>query len=107
MSFLSNLLKGLAGVQKYGAIAQQAVAQVQAEVGAAAGDSTIQQTKRQLAVVYILAVAHAGENVPNATVQTIAAVVDFVAGTAKALGLFGKVAAPASSVSVPAATPGA
>jgi len=107
MSFLSNLLKGLSAIQKYGALAQQAVAQVQSEVGASNADPAIQSSKKQLAIMYVLAGAHAGENVSNATVQTIAGVVDFVASTAKALGLFGKVATPAASVPVPPATPAA
>ncbi len=103
MSFLSNLLKGFSAIQKYGAVAQQAVAQVQSEVGASSGDPNVQASKKQLAIMYVLAAAHAGESVPNATVQLIAGVVDFVASTAKALGLFGKVAAPSTTVTVPSA----
>lgn len=103
MSFLSNLTKGFAAIKKYGAVAQKAVSDVQAEVGQSNGDGDTRQNKKQLAVMYILAAAHAGEQVDNATVQAISGVVDFVASTAKALGLFGKVASPAASVSVPTA----
>lgn len=85
---------------KYGALAAAAVAQVQTEVGASNGDSGLQVTKKQLAVAYVIAAAHAGESVPNTTVQTVATLVDLVAGTAKALGLFGKTAS-AGAVTAP------
>jgi hypothetical protein len=93
----------IAGIfSKYAPLAVAAVAQVQTEVGASAGDPAVQQSKKQLAIAYILAAAHAGESVPNSTVQSIAGIVDLVAGTGKALGLFGKTAA-AGSVTVPVA----
>jgi hypothetical protein len=106
MTALQKIQQISAGILKYGALAFGAVAQVQQEVGSSSGDPAVQASKRQLAVAYMLATAYAGEAVPNATVQAIAGVVDFVASMAKALGLFGKVAAP-GSVSVPPATPGA
>lgn len=87
---------------KYGALATAAVAQVQTEVGASAGDPVVQASKKNLAVLYVLAAAHAGEAVPNGTVQTIASIIDLAAGAAKALGVFGKTAGT-GVVSVPAA----
>ena len=52
-------------------------------MGAANGDGSIQQTKKQLAVTYVLAAARTvAKRSPISTVQTIAAVVDMAAGTA-------------------------
>lgn len=101
MTALQRIQQIMSGVLKYGALASAAVAQVQAEVGASGGDSGVQASKKQTAVLYVLAAAHAGESVPNSTVATISAAVDFAASTAKALGLFGKTPAPGGSVSVP------
>lgn len=100
MTPLQRIQQISAAIAKYAGLAAAAVQQVQAEVGASSGDSALQQSKKQLAVTYILAAAHAGESVPNGTVQEIASVVDLAASTAKALGLFGKSAA-ASPVTVP------
>jgi hypothetical protein len=105
MNALQRIKSIMASVLKYGALAAAAVAQVQAEVGSSGGDSGVQQNKKQLAVTYVLAAAHAGEAVPNSTVQEISAIVDLTASTAKALGLFGKSAAASGSVSVPGAPP--
>lgn len=89
-------------IMKYSFLALNAVANVQAEVGASNGDNTVALTKKQLAVAYVLAAAHAGENVQNSTVQTIAAIVDLHANIAKSFGLFGKVADPSKTIAVPA-----
>lgn len=105
MTFLQRIQQISAAILQYGGLATAAVAQVQTEVGASSGDPAIQASKKQLAVAYVLASAHAGEAVPNATVQAISAVVEFAVSIAKALGLFGKTAAPAGSVSVPPVTP--
>ncbi len=93
-----NLSHFFASFQKYGTIAAQAVQQVQTEVGASNGDTTVQQSKKMQAVGYVLAAAHAGEQVPIPVVQEISGVVDFIAGLAKALGLFGKTPAIGSTV---------
>jgi hypothetical protein len=106
MSPLQKILSVLAAISKYGALASAAVQLAQSEVGASAGNPMVQQSKKQIAVTYVLAAAHAGEAVPNSTVQEIAGVVDLVAGTAKALGLFGKIPS-AGVVSVPANEAGA
>lgn len=96
--------KIMGGVLQYGALAVQAVAQVQMEAGPSNADPGIQQSKKQLAVAYVIAAAHAGEQIPVSQVQQIASVVDLVASTAKALGAFGKTPAPsATTVSVPPA----
>jgi len=102
MSPLQKIQAILAGILKYGGLAWAAVGQVQTEIGASAGKPAVQQAKKDLAVTYILSAAHAGEAVPNSTVQTIASVVDLVASTAKSLGLFGKVPDGAGVVNVPA-----
>jgi uracil phosphoribosyltransferase len=104
MNAFQRIQQILSGILTYGALASAAVAQVQTEVGASAGNPAVQMTKKQLAVVYVLAAAHAGETVPNAKVQEIAVMVDLAANMAKALGLFGKTAG-AGSVSVPALPP--
>lgn len=103
MTALQRIKQIAAAILKYGAIATAAVATVQAEVGASGGDSATQQTKKQLAVTYVLAAAHAGESVPVSIVQQISTIVDLAASTAKALGLFGKTAGPSDVVAVPAA----
>jgi hypothetical protein len=98
-----NALKVVSFLSKYGPMAIQAVTQVQAEVGGSNGDPAIQQTKKQLAVSYVLAAAHAGESVPVGTVQQVAVVVDTMATLAKALGLFGKSGSTTAPVTVPTA----
>lgn len=102
MSFLSKFAGVGAAILKYGAIALPAVAIVQQEIGASAGDPQVQQSKKQMAVALVLAAAHAGEAVPVAQVQQIAGLVDFFASSAKALGLFGKTADVSAPVQVPA-----
>lgn len=103
MSFLSKFA-GLAGsIVKYGALALPAIAVAQQEIGAAAGDPTLQQSKKQLAIALVLAAAHAGQMVPNAQVQQIGGVIDFLVSAAKATGLLGKAPDPKGSVTVPAA----
>ena len=97
-----NFTHFFAAFQKYGTFAAQAVQQVQSEVGASQGDATVQASKKMQAVGYVLAAAHAGEQVSIPIVQEISSVVDFAAGLAKALGLFGKTAAAGATVSVPA-----
>lgn len=104
MTALQKIQAIAQGILKYLPLAVAAVATVQAEVGASGGDPATQATKKQTAVLYVLAAAHAGEAVPNSTVQTIAAMVELAAGSAKALGAFGKTAAASGSVSVPAAS---
>lgn len=91
----------LDSILKYSFLALNAVAQVQKEIGASNGDSGVQQTKKQLAVAYVLAGAHAGETIPSITVKSIAGVVDLNASIAKALGLFGKTPEPVN-VTIPA-----
>jgi hypothetical protein len=103
MTALQRIQQISALIGKYAPLAVAAVAQVQAEVGASNGDTKIQQSKKALAVTYIIAAAHAGESLPNSTVQQISGIVDLVAGTAKALGLGGKTGGASGSVSVPAA----
>lgn len=98
MSFFSKFQSIASGVMKYSALASHAVQQVETEVGPGNG-----ATKKQLAVSYVLAAAHAGEAVPVPQVQAIAAAVELAAGIANALGLFG--APKAVAVSVPAAEP--
>jgi hypothetical protein len=104
MTLLARIQQIAQGFLKYGALATAAVAQVQSEVGSSGGDPTVQQTKKQLAVMYVLAAAHAGESVPIAQVQQISAVIELVASSAKALGLFGKQTAKAAPVEVPPAS---
>ena len=101
MTALQRIQQISAGIVKYGALAFAAVAQVQAEVGVSSGNPAVQADKKQLAVLYVIASAHAGESVPNATVQAISSVVELVAQMAKALGLFGKTAVPSGTVAVP------
>lgn len=101
MASLSKILAISQSILNYSALAMAAVGAVQAEVGASAGAAGVQQTKKQLAVAYVLAAAHAGESLPVAQVQQIAAIVDMQATLAKALGLFGKVADSAATVVVP------
>jgi hypothetical protein len=97
-------IKQIAGaILKYGLLATAAVAEAQAQVGPSGGDAGLQATKRQLAIALVLGAAHAGESVDNSTVQTIAAVVELAAMTAKSLGAGGKTAA-AVTVVVPAAS---
>jgi hypothetical protein len=105
MTALQRIQQISVGIVKYGALAFAAVAQVQAEVGASSGDPAVQADKKQLAVLYVVAAAHAGESVPNATVQAISSVVELVAQMAKALGLFGKTPTPGAAVAVPAVSP--
>lgn len=100
MNAFQRIQQVLVGILRYGALASAAVGEVQSQIGTSAGNPAVQVTKRQLAIACVLAAAHAGEQVPNSTVQQIAAIVDLSAGTAKALGLFGKTAG-AGSVSVP------
>jgi len=90
MSFLSKFAGVAASIVKYGALALPAIAAAQQEIGAAAGDPIIQQSKQQMVVALILAGAHAGEIVPDAKVQQIAGLVDFLVSTVKASGAFGK-----------------
>lgn len=101
MSFLSKFSGIAAAVLKYGALALPAIAVAQQEIGSAAGDPVVQQSKKQMAVAMILAGAHAGESVPVAQVQQISGLVDFLVSTAKATGLLGKSADPKGSISVP------
>ncbi len=107
MTALQRIQQISALIGKYAPLAVAAVAQVQSEVGASAGDTGIQQSKKALAVAYIIAAAHAGETLPNSTVQNISGIVDLVAGTTKALGIFGKSGGASGSVSVPPAATGA
>jgi hypothetical protein len=105
MTALQRIQQLSGGILKYGALAFAAVAQVQAEVGASTGDPAVQASKKQLAVAYVLAASHAGEQVPNATVQAISGVVELIAGMAKALGLFGKTASTTATTAVPPVAP--
>lgn len=98
---MNKLMKVFAAFQKYGPIAMAAVGQVQAEIGASNGDPTVQQSKRSLAIAYVVAAAHAAENVPVDKIQQIAAAVDFAAGIAGAIGGFAKTQKTAAVV-VPA-----
>jgi hypothetical protein len=91
MTALQRIQQIALAFSKYAPLAVAAVAQVQTEVGAAAGDPAIQASKKQLALAYVLAAAHAGELVPVGTVQTISGLIDLVASTSKALGAFGKI----------------
>ena len=59
------------------------------------------QSKFQAALASILAVAHAGETVPNATVQLISSLIDTVVSMLNGLNIFKK-ASPVTSVTVPA-----
>lgn len=101
MTFLQRIQQISGAILKYGGLATAAVVTVQAEVGASGGDPAIQASKKQLAVAYVLAAAHAGELVPDVTVQAISGVVEFAVSIAKALGLGGKTATPGGSVEVP------
>lgn len=96
---LAKLQSVFAALSKYGQIAITAVHQVEAEVGPSNG-----ATKKQLAVAYVLAAAHAGEAVTVPIVAEVSAAVEMAAGIANALGLFGKPPAPSATVAVPAAT---
>ena len=81
-----------ASIQKYLALAITAVHEAEAS-------ATPGATKKQIAVASVLAAAHAGETIDNATVQKISGIVEFAVSIANALGLLGK--APASPVVVP------
>lgn len=105
MTILERIKQASALFAKYGALAAGAVAQVQSEIGPSNGDITLQQSKKQLAVLYVIAAAHAGETVPVGSVQAVSTVVDLLASSAKMLGLFGKTATAAGSISIPAAAP--
>lgn len=102
MTSLQKLLNLSQALVKYGALAATAVAQVQSEVGASGGDPAIQSSKKQLAVAYVIAAAHAGESLAIPQVQEIAALVDFTASISKSLGVWGKTPDPAATIVVPA-----
>ena len=95
MNVFAKILAGFAAFLKYAPYALAGAQAVEQAVGAGSGAD-----KKQLVIAGILAGAHAGETVPVAQVQIIAAVVDTVVGTLNAAGLLGKSAAP---VTVPAA----
>lgn len=99
MSFFSTF----SAIGKYLTLAVQAVAQVQAEIGASNGDPNLQKTKLAAAIAIVLAAAHAGENVPIAIVQKVAMAVEVAVSLANMLGLFGKTANAAVTVAVPVA----
>ncbi len=73
-------------IKKYLAAATQAVHEVQQVAVPGA-------TKKQLAVGVVLAAAHAGETVDNATVQKVSAIVEFALSIAKSLGTIPSAAA--------------
>lgn len=94
MSLFGDIKAILAKVAKYHILATAAVNEAEATALPGA-------TKKQIAVGTILAVAHAGEQVENATVQKVAGYVEFAVGIANTLGLFG--AAKTAPVAVPPA----
>jgi len=89
MNVFAKILAGMAQFVKYAPYALAGAQAVEKAVGAGNGAD-----KKQIAVAGILAAAHAGETVPVAQVQVIAAVVDTVVGTLNAAGLLGKAATP-------------
>lgn len=98
MSFLSNLKAAeerLATLVQYIPLVNSTVQQIEAAMPGASGTS-----KFQAALTAILAVAHAGETVPNATVQIISMLIDTAVGLFNSLGLFKK-ASPPTGVTVP------
>lgn len=54
-------------------------------------------TKKQIVIAVVLAIAHAGEQVSDTTIKTIAGLVDTVVGLLNTTGIFGK---SATSVTV-------
>lgn len=96
MSLFANIQNALADFMKYAAIALPAVQAAETEIGPGNGE-----TKAQLAIAAVLAVAHAGETVPVEKVQLVSAVVDTIVSTLNATGVFTK-STPVTSVAVPA-----
>lgn len=69
----------------YGVLVNQAVKGVEAEV---AGTNIDGATKKEMALTYVLAAAHAGETVPIGSVQIISALIDTSVSVLNALGVF-------------------
>ncbi len=107
MTALQRVSQITGAVANYALFAGAAVARVQAEVGSSNGDAGVQQSKFQTALSYVLAAAHAGEDVPVAKVQQIAQAVEFAVTLAKIFGKSGKVmaASTVTTITVPAAVP--
>jgi hypothetical protein len=101
MSFLSKLTGFAGSLLKYGGPALAAVGQVQQDLGKSGGNPIVQQSKKAQAIALVLAATHAGETVPNSTVQNVAGVVEFSVGLAQGLGLFGKELKQDASISIP------
>lgn len=70
---------------QYGALVNTAVKQVETET---AGQNMTGDTKKQIAVTYVLAAAHAGEQVPVGAVQLISGLVDTAVHVLNTLGIF-------------------
>ena len=95
MTLLANLQAAEAKVQSllvYVPLVNSTVQQVEAAMPGASGAS-----KAQSALAIVLSVAHAGETVPNATVQLISGIIDTVVSMLNSLGIFKKATAPTTT----------
>ena len=95
MTLLANLQAAEAKVQSllvYVPLVNSTVQQVEAAMPGASGAS-----KGQAALAIVLSVAHAGETVPNATVQLISGIIDTVVSMLNSLGIFKKATAPTTT----------
>jgi hypothetical protein len=81
IAFLKKIL-GL-GVQ-YGQLVNTAVKAVAAEV---AGTDTTNSTKKEMVVTYVLAAAHAGEQIPIGAVEIVSGLVDTAVHVLETLGV--------------------
>ena len=92
MSLFSSLQAAeakIAALVQYVPLVNSTVQQVESALPGASG-----QSKAQAALAIVLSVAHAGEAVPNTTVQLIAGIIDTVVGMLNSLGIFKKATAP-------------
>ena len=95
MSFLTDLKTAETKIQalvQYVPLVNSTVQQVEAAMPGASGAS-----KAQSALAIVLSVAHAGETVPNATVQLISGIIDTVVSMLNSLGIFKKATAPTTT----------
>jgi hypothetical protein len=85
MTKILDFLKKILGMTvQYGALVNTAVKQVEAEVGATVDGAT----KKQIALTYVLAAAHAGESIPVGSVQMVSGLIDTAVQVLNQLGVF-------------------
>ena len=81
----------------YVPLVNSTVQQVESAMPGASGTS-----KAQAALAIVLSIAHAGETIPNATVQLISGIIDTVVSMLNSLGIFKKATAPTTTAVAPA-----